>query len=175
MIFSLIIWLFSFAAEANQPNEDLVVKATYIEKFSRFVTWPKQENSNDSCFVIGVYNSANFVEILENVYANKTIKNKPVTVKNFHNSDKITSCQVLYIAKDIDNEVARILMETKNLPILTISHATGFAEKGVIINFVSINHKRSKFKINQSAVMNSGLRISYILFCEAEVVNKVKK
>jgi hypothetical protein len=64
-----------------------------------------------------------------------------------------------------------ILSCTGNKPILTVSDTKGFAEKGVLINFYMMGDK-IKFEINEKAVHESGLVMSYRLLNLARIVHQ---
>jgi hypothetical protein len=77
---------------------------------------------------------------------------------------------MLFIASSAAEILSEILSNTRDKPILTVSDTNGFAAKGVLINFFLAGDK-IKFEINEKAVHESGLVMSYRLLNLARIVN----
>ncbi|HAF30444.1 MAG TPA: hypothetical protein DCG75_15485 [Bacteroidales bacterium] len=171
LLFLLLLVTYQGFSQANV----YVLKAVYLEKFSRFVTWPNECLMNDHTkpFVISVYGKTPLVDNLEQIYAVQKINNKKVLIKHISNLYEIENSHILVIAETEKKNLQNILSLTKNLPILTISEASGFADKGVLINFYEENNKL-RFEINETAVLQSPLQMSFYLLNSAKIVNPVK-
>lgn len=172
------IVLFLFLALSFQSFSQAnvyVLKAVYLEKFSRFVTWPESSSMNNpgKPFIISVIGKTPLVDNLEQIYAVQKINNKKVLIKHISNLYEIENSHILVIAESEKKNLQNILSLTKNLPILTISETAGFADKGVLINFYEENNKL-RFEINEAAVLQSPLQISFYLLNSAKIVNPIK-
>ncbi|MCK5307283.1 MAG: YfiR family protein, partial [Zetaproteobacteria bacterium] len=66
-------------------------------------------------------------------------------------------CHLVFIGEH--DELAETLWTLRKQPVLTVSNATGFAEKGGIIQFKLIKNK-IRFLINTDAAKTAGLTIS---------------
>ncbi len=170
MVFSLFISARSF----SQANV-YVLKAVYLEKFSRFVTWPEECSMNDpnEPFVISVMGKTPLANNLEQIYAIQKINNKKVIIQHISNLYEIENSHILVIAETERKNLQNIITLTKNLPVLTIAESRGFAEKGVLINFYEENNKL-RFEINETSVLQSPLQMSFYLLNSAKIVNPVK-
>ncbi|MCD4692240.1 MAG: YfiR family protein [Calditrichales bacterium] len=148
------------------------VKAVYLEKFTRFIDWPGESTVSDTSkpFILGVVGRNPFGPILENIYSSQKIKNKEVKIIHISNPNKISGCHLLFVSKSEKNKLTKILSQTKNKPILTIGDTKGFADRGVLINFY-LSYDKTRFKINETAVRESGLYMSHLLFNLAKIVN----
>lgn len=152
-----------------------VLKAVYLEKFSRFVSWPNEclMNDNTKPFVISVIGKTPLTNNLEQIYAIQKINNKKVVIKRISQLYEIENSHILVIAESERKNIQNILTLCKNLPILTIGETDGFAEKGVLINFYEENNKL-RFEINETAVLQSPLQMSFYLLNSAKIVHPVK-
>ena len=152
-----------------------VLKAVYLEKFSRFVTWPEESlmNDPDKPFVISIIGKTPLTNNLEQIYSIQKINNKKVIIKRISNLYEIENSHILVIAESEKKNLQNILSLTKNLPVLTISEAPNFAEKGILINFFEEKNKL-RFEINETAVLQSPLQMSFYLLNSAKIVKPVK-
>ena len=152
-----------------------VLKAVYLEKISRFITWPEESQINNVSepFIISVIGRTPLTKNLEQIYSIQKINNKRVIIKRISNLYEIENSHILVIAESEKKNLQNILTLTKNLPVLTVSEAFGFSEKGVIVNFFEDNNKL-RFEINESAVLESPLQMSFYLMNSAKIVQPVK-
>jgi YfiR/HmsC-like len=150
---------------------EIEMKAVYLEKFTLFIDWPAESSLADSTkpFVIGVFKDKAFSKVLKNIYKERTIKNRIVQIKYFSDLNSIQDCNILFISGSKHGKVAKILSRIEGKPILTISDAEGFAEKGIHIDFF-LESDKLKFEINQETLRKSGLKASYQLLQLARIV-----
>lgn len=168
----LILWLpiYTFA-----QTGEYTIKAAFLERFTRFIEWPEESAVSDTTesFVLGVIGENPFGSILEQLYATQKMKNKEVEIHSLSNLDEISGCHLLFISKSKEKELSKILSLTKDKPILTISDINGFADKGVLINLY-LTEDKIRFEINETAIRDSGLSISYLLLNAAKIINPVE-
>lgn len=171
----IFIFLIFFSIKSFSQTNVYVLKAVYLEKFSRFVTWPEECEMNDPTkpFIISVMGKTQLTENLEQIYAVQKINNKKVIIKKISHLYEIENSHVLFIADSEKKNLKNILVLTKKLPVLTISESSNFAEMGVIINFYE-EEKRLKFEVNETAVLQSPLQMSFYLLNSAKIVKPVK-
>lgn len=171
----LFFFFLSISVQGFSQANIYVLKAVYLEKFSRFVTWPEEclMNDPDKPFIISVIGKTPLADNLEQIYFIQKINNKKVIIKRISNLYEIENSHILVIAETEKKNLQNILTLTKNLPILTISETPSFSEKGVLINFYEENNKL-RFEINESAVLRSPLQMSFYLLNSAKIVNPVK-
>ena len=169
----MILCLFLSFSSFSQTNVN-TLKAVYLEKFSRFVTWPKECNMDDTNepFVIAVIGKTELTESLQLVYSQQEINNKRVIIKEIKELYEIQEAHILFISESEKKNLPKILDVVKLLPILTVSETKGFAEKGVLINFFEDN-KRLCFEINETELLKSPLKMSYYLLSAAQIVKPV--
>jgi len=172
---SIFLFFIFISFQSFSQANVYVLKAVYLEKLSRFVTWPEESlmNDPDKPFVISVIGRTPLTDNLEQIYSIQKINNKKVTIKRISNLYEIENSHILVIAESEKKNLQNILSLTKNLPVLTISEAPNFAEKGVLINFFEENNKL-RFEINETAVLQSPLQMSFYLLNSAKIVKPIK-
>lgn len=156
-------------------QSEYTIKAVFLEHFTRFIEWPESSGIADTStpFVVVVIGENPFGSILEEIYAKQKMKNKKVEIRYILTPDEIDDCHILFISSSNKNILPEILSRTRNKPILTVSDTEGFAQMKVLINFYQSGNK-IKFEINEKAVHESGLVMSYMLLNLAKIVNPVR-
>jgi hypothetical protein len=158
---------------AVAQQSEYTIKAVFLEHFTRFIEWPESSNIADpsSPFSIVVIGENPFGPILDQIYTGQKIRNKRVEIRLISSPEGITDCHILFISSSNREVLSEILSCTRNRPILTVSDTEGFAEDGVLINFYLAGDK-IKFEINEKAVHESGLIMSYRLLNLAKIVDQ---
>jgi len=159
------------STSSHAASKEYALKAAFIEKFPRFISWPHNNSTQepDTVFNICVIGKNPFNGMLDKVASISTIKNNPVLVKQITVIDKISRCQILFIATTTNDRLRKILAQTKGQPILTISDTTGYAQHGVLINFYPRKNSIG-FEINKRASEQSRLSISSRLLKLSRIV-----
>ena len=165
LLFLLVSPLFCMA-----QNKNIVLKASFIRKFAEFTNWPKEIDTTDT-FVICVIGKTSLTKVFKKVYKNFNIKGKNVEIINVTSIDQIKSPQILYISESKKHQLPEILSKIKGKPILTISSSTGFAKKGVHINFYITKNGTLHFEINHQKTKESNLRINLMLLEIAKIID----
>ena len=173
--FYLLFFVFFLGTSKVYSQTNIyVLKAVYLEKFSRFITWPEECNMNDASkpFVIGVMGKTPLYKNLEQIYAIQKINNKKVEIRKITDLYQIKDVHVLFIAESEKRNLQNILVLTEQLPVLTISETSDFAKKGVLINFYEEGNKL-RFEINETAALKSPLQMSFYLLNSAKIIEPV--
>lgn len=158
----------------NATVEIEKLKAAYLERFTRFVTWPADSDVGkfDKPFVLSVVGDNDFGEMLELIYQNQKILKKKVEIRYIDKIEHISGAHLLYIGNVNKEKLNRIIEYTAGKPILTVSHHKGFADLGVHIN-IYLEDNKLRFEINEKAVLQSGLKMSHLLMQRARIINPV--
>ncbi|EKD26595.1 MAG: hypothetical protein ACD_79C01104G0004 [uncultured bacterium] len=157
-----------FASESS--SDEILIKATFIEKFTHFVEWPDQNKPEEKTFVISIIGKHPINEVIDKFFSDVKIKNRPVKIRKFTKIDaEVLQSDIIFIAKQNKNELKELLDSTGNKPILTISDNEDYCKEGVIINFINTDNKIG-FEINKKAAQNAGLAINFLLFNIAKVI-----
>lgn len=169
----LAVLLFNSVSYASEAQiEENTLKAVYIEKFTRFVEWPKESEIHDTAkpFVIGIIGESPFEPALRKIFATRKIKDKNVVVRRISDMAEVADLHLLFIARISHERLHKVLSSVKGRPILTVSDTESFAMSGVLINFYIANNNL-RFEINEMAVRESKLIFSYKLMQIAKIVH----
>jgi len=94
---------------------------------------------------------------------------RPFAVRRYQRVDDITRCDILFINRSAGAQTGGDTARLKNRPILTVSDADRFAERGGMIRFVT-DRSRIRLQINPEAAEAAHLTISSKLLRVAEVI-----
>ncbi len=148
----------------NLPEQEYILKAAFLERFTRFIEWPPDSSMDDTTksFVIGVIGENQFGNALDNLASIQKIKNKKIEIRYCSNSEDILLCHLLFISSSEQDNIIKICSLIKNKPILTVCDSKDFFGHGIHILIFPSNEKLS-FEIDETAIKNSGLKASYML------------
>jgi hypothetical protein len=131
----------------------------YIYKFSQLITWPEANNNQE--FTIGFVGISPLIPELEQY---TSVKNKSSAKKyklvRFANVQAITTCNILYLAKDQLGNFDAIIKKTSGRQILVISEVAGLIKKGSCVNLISEEGSSIKIQINKAAIEAQKLKYS---------------
>lgn len=173
LVFLWVSFLLYMALPLQVSSQDLEykVKAEFLERFTRFIEWPQDSDwiHGSLPFRICVVGKNPFDGYLKQMAATVKIKGRPVEVYESLDLDQIQKCQILFIASSEKGRLPQILHITGDKPILTVSDANGFAQKGVLVNFYSTG-SYIRFEANLNAIDKSRLKFSSRLLKLARLV-----
>ena len=67
------------------------------------------------------------------------INERPVSIKRFSASDRISGVQMLFVGRQAGQKLQSILHQVDSAPVLTVTETEGALESGSIINFVPVD------------------------------------
>ncbi|PYP13281.1 MAG: hypothetical protein DMD56_01075 [Gemmatimonadetes bacterium] len=118
--------------------------------------------------VIGILGNDPFEGFLEQTIRGEQVRGRGFQVRRYHSLDEIKTCHILFISRPEGNRPEAILAGLRNSPILTVSDADGFAERGGMIRFVT-DRNHIRLQINLDAAQAASLTISSKLLRVAEI------
>jgi hypothetical protein len=144
---------------AQKPAE-YQVKAAYLYGFGRFVEWPASATAAaPKAFVVCVLGDDPFGRLLDEVAAGAVMKDKPVSVQRISRVDESGPCHTLFISASEGARLGRILETLDHRPVLTVSDAPQFAQRGGMIGFAAEGN-RVRFTVNLAAAQDAGLQLN---------------
>jgi uncharacterized protein DUF4154 len=156
--------------EAQGPaRTESEVKAAYLYSFGRFVQWPTRSDGTAARFTICVLGTDPFGATLDAIVAGTTVRGRNVAVRRLPAVAAATDCDVVFISASEERQLAAILEHLRNADVLTVSDMTQFAERGGMIQFVTVAN-RVRFEINLSPARQAGLILSSELLRVASTV-----
>jgi len=166
---SYLLLTFSFAAVSNEsatpaaqdthPTE-YQVEAAYLYNFGKFVRWPDATAPrSDAAFTICVLGRNPFDGGLKAVVAGQTINGHLVNVKEVSDITNAEDCQIVYVKEAETKRFREVLNRVRRMPLVTVSDAGDFLDRGGIIQFVLVND-RVRFAVNLEAARIAGVELS---------------
>ena len=162
LLAAMAVWLVVLSAvpvpgmAAETQKTEYRIKTAFLYNFSRFVVWPQVALQDRSEFSLCTLGDTLFEEQL-NTLVGKTVHNKAIVVKHFYQTEDVLHCHLVFIGEQ--EGLTDTLWALKEQPVLTVSNAAGFLEKGGIIQFKLVENK-IRFRINVDAAKNAGLTVS---------------
>ncbi len=161
--FSLLIS--SFGLAYAQSFSEAEIKAAYIFKIAKFITWNGvRKNRIEFCYV----ESARPVD---DISVGNSFK-RLVNAKNAHSEwgvtrlrglDGVKKCDIVFIAESESSSLAGILSQIGSADILTISDIRRFISKGGMLGFVLDSQDRVKMEANLGTIRKTNVKMSAAL------------
>lgn len=143
------------AVALAQPT-DTAVKAAFLPRFARYVTWPSAAMPRGSDpFVLCLIGSDPFGPMLDEAARSQSIDGRRIVVRRKDSVAGAETCQIAYVG---GGRSGQLLAEIGAKPVLTVTDAENGGHRGVI-HFV-IAGGRVRFFIDQAAATQRGLQVS---------------
>lgn len=171
LLVALLVTGRGLAAQAVRASE-YQVKAVFLFNFAQFVDWPADAfPASDTPLVIGVLGNDPFGGALDETVRDERLGGRPFQVRRYQSVDEIETCHILFVSRSEGSRPETILAGLKHRPILTVSDADGFAERGGMIRFVT-DRNRIRLQLNLAAAEAAHLTISSKLLRVAEIISR---
>ncbi len=167
LLFFISFWNITICL--SQDIDEYQMKAGYIGKFAQYINWSDHANYySDDFFIISIIGESPIEQALIEFYSNQKINGKSVKIISSTDLIQISEINILFIAQGNRSNLEDIIRQTENKPILTISDASGFSKKGVLVNFYT-ERNTIRFEINKSRVEMSDLEMNSLLYRVAKI------
>lgn len=133
------------------------VKALFLYKFTRYITWPESTWGEE--FRIGILGESEIRGPLETIADQEKVGDKPIVLKFWDTPEEIEDCHILFIARDRKLDPLVVRNQVGERPVLTVGEWKGYANEGIILNFV-MKENKVRFELNQQALATAGLTAS---------------
>lgn len=158
------------APAQDSGSKEYQVKAAFLYNFAQFVKWPPGAFSSPSApLCIGVLGDDPFDGALEDTIRGEAIEGHKLVVMRSHSLDDLRDCQMIFVARSEQGDIARILAACEARAVLTVSEIDRFAQDGGDIDFYLASGK-IRFDINPAAARHQGLKISSQLLALGHIV-----
>ena len=168
---ALTLVLQSSLKSEQAPSAEYQLKAVFLYHFTRYVSWPNLDSTEEAPIVIATLGPNPFGSLLEEVVRGERVNGRPLAVRHFADIDQVEACHVLFISADVDMPSLPAAWQQQH--ILTVGERPGFAEGGGTINFF-VDDARLRYEINIEAVSESRLVVSSKLLKLARIVGSRK-
>ena len=163
-ITALLLLIQTSVAWASDVERKL--EAVFIGRFASYIEWPVKPREK---FVITLLDDNPFGQLLDHLYQDKRIHNKPIELRYANRLEQVGETDVLFITLTSYSARLTAIRYAQMHGILTISEIKGFAESGGIIQLDFVEQK-PRIKINHAVAVKSGLKIGAPLLSIANVL-----
>jgi hypothetical protein len=148
------------------------VKAAFIYKFLGYTEFPPHAFSDAGApVVIGVAGSDEMAAELARIVAGRTINNRPLVVRQWHDGDSAGAVHLLFVAGADSAHAARVLRQAPPGPVLLVTECGNGLQAGAVINF-KIVEERVRFDVSLDAADKNNIKLSSRLLTVANHVSK---
>jgi hypothetical protein len=145
----------SAATACAQPT-DTAVKAAFLPRFAKYVTWPAAAMPKaGEAFNLCIIGADPFGNSIDGAARSQVIDGRPITIRRMDSVAGADSCQIAFVD---GSRSAQAMAALSRKPILTVTDAGSGPARG-IIHFV-IAAGRVRFLIDQAAAAQRGIAIS---------------
>lgn len=132
---------------------------------AKYVAWPANFSvTEDSKFVYAILGDNPFGATLEMILHGKgTVGGKKLELRHFPRLDALAPTHILFISASESEHLEEVLKRISSQPVLTIGDTPGYAERGVMINFVLTAENQVRFDVNERTLKQAHLEISNAL------------
>lgn len=147
---------------------DVAVKAAFLPRFARYVTWPQSARAQATGpIVLCVIGDDPFGNALNQAIANQQVDGRRFVVRRLGSANGASDCSIAFVD---GGRTAETLAALNHRPILTVTDSRSGAQRGVI--HFAIVDGRVRFFIDNAQAQARGLTISSRLLALAMGVNQ---
>ncbi|SDB11421.1 protein of unknown function [Pseudomonas sp. NFACC23-1] len=156
LLISAVLYLPSQSLLADAAVDERAMKAAYLYNFTLFAQWPSLPDADFQFCVLG---STPLDEELTHLEGKKAQNGLPISIRWVLPNESFSGCQVLYIDERNRRTLDSLLHRLAASPVLTITDATGFADRGIMIE-MRRQGPRIVFDVNLAAARRVNLDFS---------------
>lgn len=151
--------------------DEYALKAAFLSKFVKFVTWPGERLGDKDALVLGVFGQDPFGKRLEELFEKRKEDERRVVIKRLTRLEELASAHVLFVPEREITRLKEILAAVSEASVLVVGESTDFAARGGAINFYT-EAEKIRFEINPEAAKRHRLKISSDLLRLARIVKE---
>jgi len=156
---ALIATVLALPASAIAQPSETAVKAAFLPRFARYVTWPQSAApSGGQPFVLCVIGSDPFGSALDEASKNQSIDGRRIVTRRLSSAASAGTCNIAFVEGGRGQPVSQILAELTGKPVLTVTDASNGGQRGMI--HFTIVGGRVRFFIDEAQAASRGLSIS---------------
>jgi hypothetical protein len=154
----LALALVAPGAAVAQPSEG-AVKAAFLPRFARYVTWPVSAiPAGSEPFVLCLIGGDPFGSAIDDAARSQSIDGRRIVVRRLSSTSGAGGCQIAFVTGTRGQPVGQILAGLAGKPILTVTDSSNGGQRGMI-HFTMVND-RVRFFIDEAQAAQRGLSIS---------------
>lgn len=157
-------------AVAEEPSKVALTKAAFVLNFGKYTEWPAHRfAAPDSPMQLCLASAGSDIGRAMQRVDGKSVRGHAVRVQVVRPGASVADCHILFIEQDVLAKHEAWVSSLAEVPVLTVSDAPGFAERGGVIELVP-SDMRLGFEVNLEAAKRAELRLGSQLLALARVV-----
>jgi hypothetical protein len=158
------------AADGADPSVERKIQAACLINFARYVEWPSSAfPTPETPLCIGILGDDPYGAFLDDAAKGVAIGHRPVTIRRAQTVEAMRDCHVVFIGAPDPVQWSRHLTGLNGLPILSVSDALSFAQRGGMVEFF-LERDHVRFAINRTVAERTGLKVNAQLLRLARIV-----
>ncbi len=172
LIVAFTLTLTPYYIGAAEPEfSEYEVKAGFMYNFPKFIEWPVDALSDaNRVITLCVVGTDPFGKALSAIDS-KTVQTRRLEIRYPGRTKDLKMCNILFISGSEKDNLSQILETVKGTAILTIGDTKGYAQQGVMINFIMEQNKVG-FEINTESARRAKFAVSSKLLKLAKAIYK---
>ena len=151
--------MFAPAAVAHAQTSDAAVKAAFLPRFARYVTWPPAAMpKGGDPFVLCTIGDDPFGQLLDEAARTQSVDGHGIMVRRLTSADGADRCNIAFVDGSRAQPVGQLLAAIGSKPVLTVTDGSNGGQRG-IIQFAVVSG-RVRFFIDEGAAARRGMTIS---------------
>lgn len=152
--------------------DDNTAKADIVWNIAKFVTWPAAAmGPTSSPLVVTIVGEDDLAIALASQLSTRSVNGRSVFVRFARRAQDVRGSHVVYVASSEAAHIDAVLAELRGKPALTVADASGFVQRGGMVNFTQ-EAGRTRFQIHVGHAEAVGLKVSSRLLSLAQVVSE---
>jgi hypothetical protein len=162
--------LLSATAGHTQDMTESSLKAAFTYSFAKFTAWPADVLPATATFAACVLGSSAVRDALAQTVKGRLLDGHSISVSQVAADGELRSCHLLYVSGVTPAELMTIVAGLQDAPVLTISDADNFAQRGGMAQMFVENGKM-RFDLNLGVARRAHLQLSSRLLALAAHVH----
>ena len=159
LLWSIAMLVALAPVQAWAQASDAAVKAAFLPRFARYVTWPPAAAPKGSNpFVLCVIGSDPFGSMLDDAARSQSVDGRRIAVRRLDGAGGADGCQIAFIGGSKGQPPGQVLGALAGKPLLTVTDGGTGGPRGMIHFAVVGGHVR--FFIDEASAAQRGLSIS---------------
>jgi len=170
----LVLVAFSLAALRADGVDEYELKAAFLGKFVKYVTWPAERlGEKREPLVLAVLGHDPFGRKLDQAVDGLRVNGHALEVRRVEQLHDLAAVHVLFVPQREAEHLDEILGATHAASVLVVGESPDFAARGGAIGFY-VDKEKLRFEVNLEAARRQNLRISADLLKVARIVKDGK-
>lgn len=161
----------TLAPAAHADISETAVKAAFLPRFARYVSWPATAMPRGSDpFVLCVIGDDPFGATLDEAARSQSVDGRRIVVRRLNTAAGSSSCHIAFVDGNRSQPTGQLLAALGRSPVLTVTDAASGGQRGLV--HFTVASGRVRFFIDEAGAERRGLTISSRLLALAAGVKQ---